>query len=128
MQSNTQYLLTAWTLLPANASCFTSGSGCVQATIKVSNAQGSVLSYLAVAFMNVGQLLAGQWNGIAGVFSLGAGDVAAGNSLLLYFEGPPPGTWLQLDDVALVQCQPPTWRQDAATRIEQVRAAILGLQ
>ena len=120
MQADVQYVLTAWTLLPANASCFVSASGCLQATIKVSSPGGTVLTYRPVAFMNMGQLQPGGWNPLSGSFTLSASDVAVGTVLLLYFEGPPAGTDVILDDVSLLLCQPPGWKTAAYARIEKV--------
>jgi hypothetical protein len=60
-----------------------------------------VLNYIYVAAMNTGALLPGQWNSIAGSFMLSPTDAATGNVLLLYFEGPPAGTAIMLDDVSI---------------------------
>ena len=91
------------------------------AEVKVSDAQANVLAYYSIGFMSSASLLPGAWNPVAGQFSFSASDVAKGNTLLLYFQGPPAGTSFMLDDVAIVTCSPPTWRADAAARVEQVR-------
>jgi hypothetical protein len=123
VEAGTLYVLSAWVRLPNSSSCFsTPSTGCVQATIRVSNSSGVVTAYRAVAFMHSARLVRGGWNPVAGSFTLSASDAAPGNRLYLYFEGPAAGISYALDDIDMYSCRNASWRAAAEARIDRVRA------